>query len=503
MSSTVHSRPPAAHGSGGPDRPDIVIMVADHQAYYRHGWDSEQPVLRPRYDALRRQGATFERAYCMSPLCSPARRSILTGQYPHNHGEVRNDVNVAFDGANLISALSEAGYRVNYFGKWHAGPGTAHDLGAEGFCYPSYNNPYTKPEYAQYLADRDLPHPEIDIDQGFHPPGWGKPLEGRYIQDGDWCNEHATGVMVTPDDTHEAYFVANLAAESIRRTAQDDAPTATIVSFWGPHAPYFPTQRFLDMYDPARIEQYGSFDDDLAGRTEIHQREHNVPFGKQDRLIQPSVLSWEQWQRILWYCYAQNTLVDDAAGRVIDAVDETGGTENTLVLWLADHGDAIASHGGHFDKRSYLTEEVLRIPLAMRWPRRVAGGSVVQTPTAQIDVLPTVLEAATTRQVDQLNLDGTSLLGFLDPAGSDRQEIVVETHGHGERVLGRALVGERFKYVTYGRFGEEYYDLADDPFELHNLIGAAEHREAIGAARERLQVWRLATGDDATEDSLP
>ncbi|MEM8863407.1 MAG: sulfatase-like hydrolase/transferase, partial [Chloroflexota bacterium] len=77
---------------------------------------------------------------------------------------------------------------------------------------------------------------------------------------------------------------------------------------------------------------------------------------------------WSEWQKMLALCYAQITLVDEAGGRILAKLDELGLAENTLVIWTADHGDALACHGGHFNKRCYLPEEVMRVPLAIRWP---------------------------------------------------------------------------------------------------------------------------------------
>ena len=202
-------------------RPNIVFILNDHQTYYRHGWDGGPRVQRPQFDRLARRGVEFSRAYTACPLCGPARRTMLTGVFPHNHGEIKNDTNHPFDREVYLDLLASAGYRCWYYGKWHAGSGTALEHGCQGFSYPSYNNPYTKPEYKDYLKRRGLPEPEILIERSF----WGPVIGGkpnlmrageRYRQDRAWCNEHASGLMLTPDDTHEAFFLANLACERLK-----------------------------------------------------------------------------------------------------------------------------------------------------------------------------------------------------------------------------------------------------------------------------------------------
>src|SRR5699024_8737218 len=118
--------------ASGRRRPNILVLLNDHQPYYRHGWDAGPRVQRPHFDRLAREGAVFERAYCAAPLCAPARRSLLTGLAPHKHGEIRNDVCHPFDRPTFPELLAESGYRTSWIGKWHAGPGTAADIGCRG-----------------------------------------------------------------------------------------------------------------------------------------------------------------------------------------------------------------------------------------------------------------------------------------------------------------------------------------------------------------------------------
>jgi len=479
-------------------RPNVLVLLNDHQAYYRHGWDAGPVVQRPHFDALARGGAVFERAYCAAPLCAPARRSLLTGLTPHQHGEVKNDVCHPLDRPTFPQALAGAGYQTAWIGKWHAGPGTAADIGCHGFSYPSYSNPYTKPEYRDYLRRHDLPDPQVLIDRSFEPDTHGH-LEGTlYRQQRDWSNEHATGVLTTPTATHEAYFLADLACRELEARAGEEDPFFLFVSFWGPHAPYFPTQEFLDLYDPAEIPEYGSFRTDLSQKPEVYQREANAPIGVDDTLVQPNPLPWDQWQQVLAHCYAQTTLVDAAGGMILDRLTELGLAENTLVAWTTDHGDAVASHGGHFDKRSYLPEEMIRIPMAVRWPERFHGGQVRRELVGQTDLFPTVLDAAGVPS--PAAVDGASLLPLLTGESSAwREEIVTETFGHGEDLIGRALVGPRYKYVLYEGIGEELYDLLTDPYEKSNLVDVAEHADLLAAMRERLARWRAEHEDVGTE----
>jgi arylsulfatase A-like enzyme len=483
--------------------PNIVFLVNDHQAYYRHGWDGGPQIQRPNFDRLAAGGVAFARSYTACPLCGPARRTLLTGLFPHNHGELKNDYNHPFDKPTYTEILAANGYRNCYYGKWHAGPGTALDHACEGFCYPTYNNPYTKPEYKAYLERTGLPEPEILVERVFRGerPQSGKGLaEGaRYRQQGRWCEEQATGIMLTPKETHEAFFLASLACDKLRELAGKQRPFSLRVDFWGPHPPYFPTQEFADLYDPATIPEYGNFADNLATKPEIYRIDAALKISENRRLITPNPLPWTEWQHVLARCYAHVSMVDAAGGLILDALDELGLSENTLVVWTSDHGDAVGSHGGHFDKDCYMPEEVLRVPLALRWPRRLPAGCQMAALVSNVDLAPTLLDAAGIGFPD--SVDGRSLLSLCAGEGRDwRDDLLCEIHGHiyGDHI-GRLVVTDRYKYIVNQGDMDELYDLHGDPYEMVNLIDDAAHASILADMRRRLAAWQRKTGDPAQQ----
>jgi arylsulfatase A-like enzyme len=487
------------------DRPNIVFILNDHQAYYRHGWDGGPEVRRPYFNKMAGQGITFSRAYCASPLCGPARRTMLTGLFPHTHGEIKNDTNHPFDRDTYLDILAASGYRSFYYGKWHAGPGTAFDHGCEGFSYPSYNNPYTKPEYREYLKEHGLAEPEVLIERSFwpevlHDGTVNQMKEGqRYSQNRSWCNEHASGILLSPKETHEAFFLANLACMKLKELAdsKDRRPFHLRVDFWGPHQPYFPTREFADLYRPEDIPEYGNFRDELKDKPEVYLSEANYPISKDDRLIWPNPLPWDEWQKVLARCYAQITLVDAAGGKVLEALEELGMAENTLVVWTTDHGDAVACHGGHFDKRSYMPEEMVRIPMAMRFPGRIPEGHRSDRLVSNLDVAPTILDAAKLGFPEEVQ--GRSLLSLTGGQREQwREDLMCETHGHGEDHAGRLLVTDRYKYVANRGQLDELYDLEKDPYELTNLVSDPGYRDVLSDMQARLVRWQRTTGDPET-----
>ena len=192
--------------------------------------------------------------------------------------------------------------------------------------------------------------------------------------------------------------------------------------------------------------------------------------------------------------YAQITLVDEAGGRILDALDRLGLAENTLVVWATDHGDGLACHGGHFDKRSYMPEEMVRVPLAMRFPGRIASGQVSDALVSNIDYAPTFLDAAGLGF--QQPVDGQSLLPLAQGrANAWREDLMSETHGHMEEHVGRLIVTGRDKYVANRGQLDELYDLEQDPYELRNLARDPGHAAVVRDMKARLTEWRAKTHD--------
>lgn len=478
--------------------PNILLITNDHQAFYRHGWDAGPVAQRPNFDRLASEGIRFTRAYTACPLCMPVRRTMLTGVFPHRHQVLLNDESQhPAPYAYYFQALAARGYRNFCYGKWHAGPpGSARDHGCEGFSYPSFGNPYATPEYRDYLQRRGLPAAEHRIERVFGR--WRERLQpgDRHRGADGWPD--GIGLTLTPKETHEAFFLASLACDQLRRCAGSTQPFALRVDFWGPHHPHFPTREFADMYDPAAIPEYGSFRDDLAGKPDVYRTCHWTPLGKDGRLIQPSALPWTEWQKAIARAYASITMLDAAGGLVLDTLDELGLTDNTLVVWTADHGDALACHGGQFDKGSYLVEEVLRIPLAVRWPDRIPASQVCEHLVSLIDLAPTFLDAA--RASFEHQTDGRSFLPLCGGTRSGwRADLMCETHGYGDEVVGRALITDRYKYVATSGQRHELYDLHGDPYELANLIDEPDSAAIRSDLRQRLADWRRRTGDTAPE----
>ena len=466
-------------------------------------------IQRPNLDDFAREGVEFTRAYTACPLCGPARRTMLTGLYPHTHGEIKNESNHKYDTELYFDRLTQQGYNLYYFGKWHAGKGVPMDFGCKGFSIPAYGNPYITERYKEYLKMKNLPYFQVKIDHSFHDPNQ------KFTQIIDvyenqihspsfiMASEHASGPMITPKETHEAFFLSELACEQLQKIAKEGnkTPFHMRVDFWGPHQPYYATEEFFNLYDPESIPEHPNFRDNLKSKPRIYRKDVNYPTSDNGDLIYPNPLPWSIWQEVLTANYAQQSLMDEAIGNILNKLKELELAENTMVIWTSDHGDGLACHGGHFDKDAYMPEELLRIPFFIRYPGKIPQDIKIDKLISNIDVAPTILDAAGTRFSEQIH--GRSILPlFKDEKSNWREDIMCETHGHTTTHLGRALIYDKFKYIYNENDLDELYNIGEDPYELSNLINQDEHKDLLSDMKRRLKKWRKMTNDDVTFDMI-
>jgi arylsulfatase A-like enzyme len=470
-------------------RPNVLLIITDHEAYYGHDQIGEFTYTWPNYEAFCDQGVRFERAYSVSPICSPARASMMTGLYPSAHGlmwntEATQSFNrIEFEPGQLLYShyLSQAGYRNAYVGKWHCGHERLPiDYGIEGWALPDYGKVYMSDAYRSYASERGLGDATVLVEYNMDHPEWdGQRLVLHHPS--PWRFMNGCGVLQGPPEAHEEFFVAHLAVTKLHELAQSDQPFSLVASFWGPHQPYFPTEPFASIFDPESIPEYPSFYDDLAGRP--------LRYLTHCELSHPSAAAWPDWatwQRILARCYGQGLQTDAAVGQILQCLEDLGLAENTLVIWVADHGDAVASHGRLWDKASTFTEEVARVRLALRWPQGIEGGQCIEWLVSNMDVTATMLDAAGVTVPQRLH--SRSLLPLCaDAAPVDwPDQIICEHHGHGHILPQRIVVCGPYKYVAALFDGDELYDLDADPWEMVNLIDDPAYAAVRADLRARL-----------------
>ena len=326
----------------------------------------------------------------MLPVCSPARASMLTGLYPHAHGVTENDGRFGGragldpgDRFRLVhQPLREAGYRCAWFGKWHVdNRRSAADYGFEGFSLPGYGYPYATPEYRRYLDDAGLPPPVAVIEMSGES-GLTVGTQVDLAKADEWFDyESGVARLDGAAELHEAFFLSRLVEDWLDSIGTD--PFFVRVDPWGPHPPYLLAAPWRGMFERSAVELSTNFRFDLEGRPPHHHRYRDYWRATLD-------LDTEGWRWMVVRAPEHVALVEAALLGVVDAVDRNGLADSTLVIFAADHGDAVGSNGGICNKGGLMVEETMRIPLLMRGPG-VPPGTTCDRLVSNLDLPRTIV----------------------------------------------------------------------------------------------------------------
>lgn len=461
-------------------RRNILLILTDQHRFDIVGANGSRFCRSPAIDSLAAAGVNFTQAYSCCGVCSPARASIYTGQLPHRHGITRNvseQAAIPTSIPTLAERLNAHGYRSYFAGKWHAGARQPTDCGFEGMDVPGYGDVRQSPLYRQYLADHGLELPTIE------PIGVG------------WAqNVTLAGKLSGPVEASVPCFLAEYTLDLMERHRRErpEAPFFLALNFWGPHAPYLPSEPYASMVDPDDLEPWGNFDDDLTDKPPIYRRYRDAFIGEG----QPP-RSWDECARwaALYYGFAMQ--IDDQIGRVLKRLREYGWADDTAVLFSTDHGDLCGAHGGMHDKNAIMCQEVYHIPLVASVPwLREAHGSICDAPITNLNLPATVLDLAGVSVPE--SFDAPSLRPLLeDPANQDVPDYAAsEFFGNHFAYETRMIVQDQHKYVFHPGSLDELYDLKTDPWELHNRIDDPALKPMLDQLRLRLLHWMREHDDD-------
>lgn len=477
---------------------NVLVIMTDQQALSTLGCYGATPCPSPNVDALAARGTRFTNHYTCTSLCTPARVSLMTGLYPHTHGEIlntefmvsmlhRGDIDKQY--TTVLEDFADRTYRTFYHGKWHAGWNvTPRDLGADGVAPPGYGDVWTLPEYDQWLEDKGLTKPE-------------KVIEFYALDNAPEGHGDASGYLRgDPEATPEA-FLTDLACTSLeeaaRRLEKNDTPFLGMVCYWGPHATYLPAEPFASMVDPATLDPWPSFDDDLSGRPAQQKWIRDTVFRNAARA------DWSTWSQVVARYYGYAAMVDHFVGRVVDKLHQLDLAKNTWIVFTTDHGDTCGVHGGWFDKGPAMYDETYHIPLVIVPPTcHHMPPRTVDCLTSIVDLYPTLLEMADATR-DEIaehpnGFHGQSLLPLVEHGTCDRwrEHLMAEFHGHRYLYSQRMLRWKQYKVVVNAGDIGELYDLAADPHELTNLIDDPSMQEVVREMGRRLREEMQRTGDD-------
>ena len=450
--------------SGSERRPNILIFMPDQTQGQTvlPGY----PCLTPNVDRFASQSVLFNSAYCPAPHCCPSRASFQTGLYPSEHGVFNNvstDTAIHADpypGTKFFPEyLRNAGYELDYSGKWHV----ARNISPQD---AGWTNSYTKPHKPKhwFLSGRERTdsawtEARAELDK----PGQREPSE--VIRPG-WGNIHLYKTLL-PIGPHgfearpKDYDPVLAGMDKMKRLASTGKPWALMVSNSGAHDPYDAPKNFVEMYDPNSIELPPNFRDTLEDKPRIYQR---MRYQYWDQLSDDEIK-----QSILHY-WAKATMQDAMFGLLLDALEKTGQSDNTMVVYVSDHGDYAAAHG-LWAKGVPSFREGYNIPCVIRWPQGIANpGRQVDAFVSTTDFAPTFLEAAGIPSSDY-QMSGKSLIPWLQGKTPTnwRDAIFGQLNGVELYYTQRIVMTKDYKYVYNGFDYDELYDLKQDPHEMVNL----------------------------------
>lgn len=440
---------------------------------------AETPVL----DELARTGTRFDSWYTPTAICTPARASLLTGQAPFRHKLLANhERNVGYiedlpeNQYAFSSDLRNAGYNCGLIGKWHAGTErTAADFGFDGPDLAGWHNPVEHEDYLAYLSENKLPPYEIsDQIRGTLPNGGpGNLLAARLHQ---------------PVEATFEYYLATRTIEMLERYADDyrsgRKPFYLALNFFGPHLPYVVPSEYFDKFDPADIEMPKSVSETFSGKPQVQQNySDHWAF---------DTMPLETSRKLIAIYWGYVSLIDEQIGRVMDAMNRLGLTDDTAVFFSCDHGEFTGSHRLH-DKGPAMYEDIYRTPGIVRIPGAPAG-QVRDEFVSLLDCTATFLELAGLDPSPAV--DSRSLVPLVEGESPDwADDIVCEFHGHHFPYPQRMLRNRRYKLIVNPDSVNELYDLERDPDELLNVYGLPEMTAVRDEMMQRLYELLRERGD--------
>ncbi len=468
-------------------QPDIIWIVADQLHHQAVGYAGNTTVKTPNIDRLAESGLVFENAYCQQPLCMPSRCSFNTGYYPQETRVHSNPVQLPDTITALPDRLSEAGYHTAAFGH----------IGGDG------------------LGKRF--DTKVDL--------WNTPLRQSMMAECDavlpgnkLMPAHSCGTHPVPEDELFDVVTTNLAVDEINSAS---SPLFLQLDFFGPHAPWYAPQKYIDMYDPDDIPLPQNWNESVVDKptslkgAQVSTRMEDITESKMREALQ--------------HYYARISMIDARVGRVLTALEERGNLDNTAIMFFADHGD-YAGEFGMIGKNRFLYDCLTHVPLVVHTGSNLPGerGSI-ESPAGLIDLAPTSLELAGVSRPEGIH--GDSLLSVArnndyeravfssylndgdEPVEFDHEWDYdnlepgpFDPYGSGECWGDGCIMVRRgdYKLISYSSGAMELFNLDEDPRERNNLYGQEGYHQITHQLMVRLLQWQMNVGlPDIPQDGLP
>ncbi len=443
-----------------PERPNILFILTDDQGAWAMGCAGNSEVKTPNLDAIAAQGMRFDNFFCASPVCSPARASLLTGRIPSAHGvhdwirrgnlapipglPASGEADYAIEYLKGIPAytetLAENGYDCGISGKWHLG---------------------------------DSLHPQKGFSYwNLFPYGGGSYLNPVMIREGRV--EQVPGYLTD--------IITSGALHFLDQPARKERPFYLSVHYTAPHSPWEQGQHPADLTALYETCPFASCPDEPCSPWQVN----SAPRGTGEKRIE-----------LLKGYYAAISGLDRGIGQILRRLDENGQRENTLIVFASDNGMNMGHHGiwgkgnGTFPLNMYDTS--VKVPFLMSWPGHIPQGRMDDHLLSQVDFYPTLLELLDLNDPALEALPGRSFAPLLrDQPFTEREAVVVfDEYGPVRMIRSRT-----HKYVHRFPYGpHEFYDLVQDPGERENRVTDPSYQTRIFEMKAELDRYFLRYAD--------
>lgn len=422
----------------------LILLMTDTTRTDMLGCYGNSAMRTPCLDRLAQRGLRFDNAYTCQPVCGPARSAIFTGQFPHSNGMVTNCIAMGDNVKTVGQRLTDHGIHCGYIGKWHL---DGSDYFGNGVCPPGWDEDYWY-DMRRYLEE---------------------------LSETDRRRSRRSETAYSPDMTAEFTYAHRCSDRALRFLEQyKDRDFFLTVSYDEPHGPCLCPAPYNTMYRGCSMPESENYADDLSQKP-LMQRLWAGSGASAD----PRALRAPSDQLALFL--GCNSFVDAEIGRVLAKIEAE--LPDAMVIFTSDHGDMLGNHRLQM-KNAVAYKEVANIPLIVAGARTGVSGEMA----SHIDLTPTVLDYMGV-EVPRL-LEGESMMPYLrgesdtlhDAVFTEFTRYELDHDGFGGLQPMRAVTTKRWKLVLHLLDTDEFYDLENDPAEVHNLIddpAAAAQRDAL------------------------
>ena len=462
--------------------PNVLLITSDQQHWNTLGIDNPE-IRTPNLDRLAREGTVFERAYCPNPTCTPTRASLITGQWPSQHGAYSLGTKLLEDRPTVNGVLRENGYRTGIIGKAHFQPLRGTDEFPSLEAYPTLQDldfwkAYKGPFYG--FDDFELARNHTDeAHVGQHYALW---MESKGLENWRDYFSKPTGTMDSQkhrwnlsEEFHYNTWIAERTNHYLEQYQAREEPFFLWASFFDPHPSYLVPEPWDTMYDPEQLTvpegRPGEAEDgspffQFARDPEGTPDKYGI-VGKWMHGVDRHAHDKKDLAKDMAVYYGMVSCMDKYIGKILDRLGELGMAENTLVVFTSDHGHYYGHHG-LIAKGPFHYEDGVRVPMIVRWPGKVEAGRRSQAIQSLVDYPVTFLSALGIGKphfmsgVDQLP-------SWRDPAVKVRDHTLVENNHEPGMAEMKSYISDRYKITVYRAFAcGELFDLEADPGEFHN-----------------------------------